>query len=80
MDEREIRLRCIEAAAKTPTAHPQGQAVGVQAIASCWFDWVNSGAADLNVVKPPQEIQPIVSGKDPSFGDKMRNTLGLPRK
>jgi hypothetical protein len=42
MDEREIRLRCIEAAAKTPMVHPQGQAAGVLETASFWFNWIIS--------------------------------------
>jgi hypothetical protein len=33
MDEREIRLRCIEAAAKNPTPHTAGYAAGVVASA-----------------------------------------------
>jgi len=42
MDEREIKLRCIEAAAKTPTVHLKGQADGVAEIASVWFNWIIS--------------------------------------
>ena len=42
MDEREIKLRCIEAAAKTPTVHLKGQAEGVVEIASAWFNWIIS--------------------------------------
>lgn len=56
MDEREIRLRCIEAAAKTPMVHPQGQAAGVQAVASAWFDWIISkpeGAGKSATLKLP---------------------------
>jgi hypothetical protein len=40
MDDKEIKLRCIEAAAKTPTVHVKGHAAGVQEIASAWFDWI----------------------------------------
>lgn len=42
MDEREIKLRCIEAAAKTPTVHLDGHAAGVVATASDWFNWIIS--------------------------------------
>lgn len=42
MDEREIRLRCIEAAAKTPMLHADGHAAGVKETASLWFDWIIS--------------------------------------
>jgi hypothetical protein len=42
MDEREIKLRCIEAAARTPTVHLKGQAEGVVEIASAWFNWIIS--------------------------------------
>jgi hypothetical protein len=40
MDEREIRLRCIEAAAKNPTPHPEGYASGVLQSAQKWAGWV----------------------------------------
>lgn len=40
MDEREIRLRCIEAAAKTPMVHAAGQAAGVLEVAKEWAAWV----------------------------------------
>lgn len=40
MDEREIRLRCIEAAAKAPMVHNDGPAAGVQAVAAQWAAWV----------------------------------------
>ena len=40
IDEREVRLRCIEAAAKTPTVHPAGHAAGVLATAESWAAWV----------------------------------------
>ncbi len=42
MDDKEIKLRCIEAAAKTPTVHLNGHAMGVQETASAWFDWIIS--------------------------------------
>lgn len=44
MDEREIRLRCIEAAAKNPPSHQGGYAAGVREAASAWFDWIISNA------------------------------------
>lgn len=40
MDAREIRLRCIEAAAKNPTPDPEGYAAGVQKTAAAWAEWV----------------------------------------
>ena len=42
MDEREIRLRLIEAAARNPQPHANGYAVGVQEAAECWFRWVTN--------------------------------------
>jgi len=51
MDEREIKLRCIEAAAKTPTVHLKGQAEGVVEIASAWFNWIISSPKG-EVAKP----------------------------
>lgn len=40
MDTAEIRLRCIEAAAKTPTVHRDGHAAGVLETAAKWAEWV----------------------------------------
>ena len=40
MDEREIRLRLIEAAARTPTPHPEGYVTGVRRAAEDWLRWV----------------------------------------
>lgn len=45
MDEREIRLRCIEAAAKSPMIHQGGPAAGVQEVARAWAEWVMSPPA-----------------------------------
>ena len=42
MDEREIRMRCIEAAARYPAVHTDGWAKGVEVAASIWFDWIIS--------------------------------------
>lgn len=42
MDEREIRLRCIEAAAKNPVPHPDGFAAGAMEAAQQWFAWINA--------------------------------------
>lgn len=39
MDATEVRLRCIEAAAKTPTVHLDGHATGVLEIAKMWAAW-----------------------------------------
>lgn len=40
MDEREVRLRCIEAAAKAPIVHANGPAAGVLETAQAWAAWV----------------------------------------
>jgi hypothetical protein len=42
MDDKEVRLRCIEAAAKSPTPHSRGYAAGVQESAESWYLWINS--------------------------------------
>ena len=39
-DEREVRLRLIEAAAKSPMPHDHGYAAGVLAAAQGWAAWV----------------------------------------
>lgn len=40
--DQEIKLRCIEAAAKHPTVHANGFAAGVLENATLWFDWIKS--------------------------------------
>lgn len=40
MDEREIRLRLIEAAARNPVPHADGFAAGVLASARLWEEYV----------------------------------------
>lgn len=40
MDEREIRLRLIEAAARSPMVHPEGFAAGVLETAAKWEEYV----------------------------------------
>jgi hypothetical protein len=52
MDDREVKLRCIEAAAKTPMVHLGGQSAGVIEVATAWFDWINSGATEMPSKKP----------------------------
>lgn len=40
--DQEIKLRCVEAAAKHPTVHANGFAAGVLENATLWFDWIKS--------------------------------------
>ena len=40
MDEREIRLRCIEAAARAPMTHESGYSAGVLQAAGQWAAFV----------------------------------------
>lgn len=51
MDEREIRLRLIEAAARHPTPHPVGYAVGVLETAEKWEKYVLSKSSTLGLPK-----------------------------
>jgi hypothetical protein len=55
MDDKEVRLRCIEAAAKSPTPHSRGYAAGVQESAESWYLWINSQGV-------PEEIPASVKG------------------
>jgi hypothetical protein len=41
--EREIRLRCIEAAARTPVPHKDGFAAGALEAAKAWAAWIFEG-------------------------------------
>ena len=46
MDANEIRLRCVEAAARNPDPrHPGGFAAGVLAAAQVWEAWIINDAA-----------------------------------
>lgn len=38
--EREVRMRCIEAASRAPNAHMQGYGKGVLQDAEAWSDWI----------------------------------------
>jgi hypothetical protein len=40
MEQSEIKLRCIEAAARAPNNHVGGFAAGVLETAKSWYDWV----------------------------------------
>lgn len=40
MTETEVRLRCIEAAARAPMVHNAGPAAGVLEVAKGWAIWV----------------------------------------
>ena len=51
MDEREVRLRCIEAAAKTPMVHNEGHAAGVLAVAQQWAEWILNAKVPLGLPK-----------------------------
>lgn len=42
LTDAEIKLRCLEAAARMPQPHADGFAVGVKETASGWFDWIKS--------------------------------------
>ena len=53
MDQAEIRLRLIEAAARNPTPHRDGFAAGVVEMAEKWEDYIlkNSGKGTLGLPK-----------------------------
>jgi hypothetical protein len=42
MTNQEIRMRCVEAAAKQGHPHRDGPAAGALETASAWFDWIVS--------------------------------------
>lgn len=44
MDTNEIRLRCVEAAAKAPMTHAEGYAKGVTETAAEWAAFILQGA------------------------------------
>ncbi len=52
MSPAEIRMRCLEAAAKSPVPHRDGYAAGILEAARQWAQWVEKGdvkakAADI---------------------------------
>lgn len=51
MDEREIRLRLIEAAARNPLPHAQGLAAGVLETAKVWEAYVLGKTGTLGLPK-----------------------------
>lgn len=56
LTEQEVRLRCIEAAARFPQVHPDGPARGVLEAASLWFHWIISKEKDEGVFGKVREI------------------------
>ncbi len=50
MDEREVRLRCIEAASKAPMVHQTGPAVGVLEVARVWAGAAARGTGSTTVI------------------------------
>lgn len=59
MDQAEIRLRLIEAAARNPTPHPDGFAAGVLAAAGAWEQYVNfsvAGEAKATLTLPKKRL------------------------
>jgi hypothetical protein len=51
----EIRLRCIEAAAKSPIVHKDGPAAGVLATAQEWSTWVTTGQQKQGTLGLPKK-------------------------
>lgn len=51
-DDTEVRLRCLEAAARNPFPHPDGFAAGVLAAARAWAEWVNPPGG----INPPGKL------------------------
>jgi len=47
MDAIEVRMRCIEAAAKNPTPHNSGFPAGTLEVAKMWAEWVLPGPAKV---------------------------------
>jgi hypothetical protein len=75
MDDREIRLRLIEAAAKAPNAHPKGFAEGVLEQAALWEEFVTASVtADEPLAQA--ELQQIGKAATAAY----RAKLGLPKK
>lgn len=74
MNDAEIRLRCIEAAAKTPMVHVDGPAAGVLGVADAWVGWITSGARAASADAEPY-WQDMVAERVAA-----RPVLGVPKK
>lgn len=46
ISEREVKMRCIEAASRAPNAHMHGYSKGVLQDASDWSEWIFSERAE----------------------------------
>lgn len=68
IDEREIRLRCLEAASRSPLAplfeRTAGAAAAVQTVAAAWAGWVLDGS--------PADGEPLTFGQRIVEGVKKR--------
>jgi hypothetical protein len=56
MEHQEIRLRCLEAAARNPTPHADGYAAGAVAAAQKFYEFVTHGGT---VQAPPPQQEPV---------------------
>ena len=53
--EREIRLRCIEAAARNPVPHPEGYGAAVLEAAKGWAEWVVGPGGSKSTLSLPKK-------------------------
>lgn len=78
----EARLRCIEAAARFPTAHPEGPAAGVLELAGKWAEWV-FGEQKYDLAAPehtPQTFRPAPTVAGTVWDQPPRPKITLPEK
>ena len=60
MDDKEVRLRLVEAAAKSPIVHKDGPAAGVLAVAQAWAEWVAPPPTRTAPERPPGSVTMVV--------------------
>lgn len=76
LSEFELRLRCLEAAAKTPMVHNAGPAAGVIGVAQQWEEWVVNGTQPPAVPADAEPYWQDMAAPRPAA----RQKLGLPGK
>jgi len=74
VDVREIRMRCIEAAARAPMTHEKGYAAAVLDTATAWTDWVFS-SAQVAIESPPVAFTPIVHEAKKPIAQRLKDLL-----
>jgi hypothetical protein len=69
----EVRVRCIEAAAKFPQSHKDGYTAGVQEMAAEWAAWILAEQPEVVSYQFPSDMPPTYSEPPKSMAQKVKD-------